>query len=569
MRDGRNPDPPHDPATEAALIGAAILRPTVIDEAVDAGLEPHDIYNPAHRAIWMAAFALHYRPGTTVDAVAIAAHLGPQGLEQIGGAATLTTLQANCPGTTGTAGRVAILREKANRRRAAHTADQLRAAALDGTNWTDHLDRLHTYTTTDTTRPGVAPLTVRWIHDSLDHPPTEPPLLVDGFLRRGELAVVVAPRKLGKSWTTMQLAIGLARGEGRFLGRLDHTAPARVLLCQGELNPWGSHGRWAKLLHGQDRPEGIAETFDRWQLRMEKVRDDSTHEGHRTTRERTVAVLDPRLEQTITDLGIDVVIIDPWAVFFAGAENSNDEVEAALSELRMLAHRTGIAIVVVHHISKVGDVREPEDMWRGASRLADWADTGLTMLPHYKREADWKKAGLTRQRAKWYVDLAFMRRDRATDDFSVAWDPETGWWQAWDPEPAGKRSSGHQGLRSDDGDGHSEEWNPEQVADLLAECGGVWTSANQAARAIREAGGPKSHSSVRRHLDAAASTGLIVCESGENRATVWRLPDAVVAADVADALFERDDYPVNAFADGTTPDDWEHHDVDDLIMEDA
>ena len=106
----------------------------------------------------------------------------------------------------------------------------------------------------------------------------------------------------------------------------------------------------------------------------------------------------PRLEETIAEHRFDLLVIDPWAVYFAGSENSNDETEAALDKFRDLAMRYGLAVLILHHLGKATDARDPEDLSRGASRLADWASTRVTLLPHWT-DAAAERQGMTRQQA--------------------------------------------------------------------------------------------------------------------------------------------------------------------------
>lgn len=376
-------------------------------------------------------------------------------------------------------------------------------------------------------------LDIRWIDQIIDTQPDEPPILVDGLLRAGEFVVIVAARKYAKSWLGMQLAMAIADGKGEFLGLPVHNT-ARVLLAQGELNPAGSLRRWKHF----DRrpPAGVAESFTRWRMRIEKVR--TTQRDPDTdmvwTSEFYDAKLDPRLERTIVENQIGLLIVDPWAVFFSGSENSNDEAEAALSRLRDLTMATGVAIVIVHHISKVGEVREPEDLWRGASRLADWADTGITMLPHYKNEAAWKGAQLTRQQAKRYVDLHFMRRDTPTEDFSAHWDPRTGLWQPWEDPMAGLDDD------LDDGPMHGLH----DIIEVCAATGGAWATKTEASTAL---GIPRG-SRLDKLLEASVRRGLLeVFKPGGNR-TGYRVPGTnpqlhLVDPDDPGPSFEPDDEP--------------------------
>jgi hypothetical protein len=386
---------------------------------------------------------------------------------------------------------------------AGHTADDLRAV-IAGAAWFT-AER-------DATAPPLLP--VQWISEAIHTPPPEPPILVEGLMRAGELFVIVAARKYAKSWFTYQLAEHVARGEGKFLDRLPVRNAARVLICQGELNPWGAWARWRHLCGDGDPVPGIAETFERWRIRSQRVRT-TTHDaesGATYSVEHIEAMLDGRLERTVAELGIGLLIVDPWAVFYDGSENSNDETEAALGVLRQLSLNTGAAVGLVHHISKVGEVREPEDLWRGASRLADWCSTGVTMLPHYKTESAWQRAGLNRQQSKRYVDLHFLRRDVATDDFSAAWDPTTGRWSAWDAP----------GVHMPDDGAAAHE-----VADRLLASGGYWRSKAEASFAMGTPRGAR----LDQMLDVAVRLGTVAEVVGARNAKAYRLPGARLTFD--------------------------------------
>lgn len=278
-------------------------------------------------------------------------------------------------------------------------------------------------------------LNLRWVTDVFDAPPREPDPLIHGMLRQGEMCVIGAPRAIGKSMFAMNMATLLGRGRGMLADNLRIARQCRVLYAQGELDEWESFARWYRMAGSEGPPEGVAETFDRWRLRVVRRRQSSSGadrgQGWSESDEFMEAVLDGRLEATIAEHKIDVLIIDPWAVYFAGSENSNDEVEAGLDKLRDLTLRYGLSVVIFHHIGKSSDAREPEDLWRGASRLADWASTRVTIMPHYtQRQAEEQQ--MTRQQARQFVDVFFLRRGEPTPDFSMKIDHGSGWWRGWD-----------------------------------------------------------------------------------------------------------------------------------------
>lgn len=352
-------------------------------------------------------------------------------------------------------------------------------------------------------------LSIRWVADAMADPPPEPSVLIDGLLRAGEMSVVGALRALGKSWFAYNLAILLGRGEGLFCGQLPVRRRARVLIAQGELDEWGSWQRWQRLCGTDGPPPGVAESFDRWRIRVLRKRASGRSDsGGGWADEWMEASIDGQLEDAIVTHGFDVLIIDPWRVYFAGAENSNDEVEAGLERLRSLARQTGVAVVILHHLGKNTETREPEDLWRGASRLADWASTRVTMLPHYT-EHQAREQGMTRQQARRYVDLRFLRRSEPTDDFSIVWNPETGWWERW-ASPIEAADSRRVNL------------NPADVAQVCRDSGGDWPSIVAAADAL-----DVSQGTARKLLAGAVRHGLLEPYKGARGATGHRLPGGV------------------------------------------
>ncbi len=350
-------------------------------------------------------------------------------------------------------------------------------------------------------------LDLRWVAETIAKPPPEPPTLVQGLLRRGELCVLGAPRALGKSWWAMNLGALVARGSGFFMGTLPVHRSATVLYCNGELDPWASGQRWQMLL-GSEVPGPIAETFEPWRLRVVQMRSTSASEVGATTEQWFEGMLDARVASVVEAHDVGLLILDPWATFYSGDENSNDQVESALGQLRALALRHGVAIVIVHHLSKATDARDPEDLWRGASRLADWASTRVTLLPHFT-ERSGLEAGLTAVEARRYVDVRFLRRYEPTEPFSAVLGYD-GWWCRWEP------AEGHRPVG---------RLTPADVAAACKRSGGSWASTTEARSALgigREA--------AAKALRQAVDAGVIVEAPGRNGAKAYRLPEVVEAS---------------------------------------
>jgi hypothetical protein len=304
---------------------------------------------------------------------------------------------------------------------------------------------------------------------------------------------------MGKSWVTANLAVLIARGSGDLMGSLAVRTAVPVLYANGELDDWASTRRWQMLL-GLETPGSIAEIFEPWRLQVRRRRASNVAETGTLVEEWFEGFLDPRIDDAIEAHGFGLLIIDPWASYYCGDENSNDQTEAVLGPLRELAIRHGIAIVIVHHLSKATDAREPEDSWRGASRLADWASTRVTLLPHFTQRGA-TEAGLSPIEARRYVDVRFLRRHEPTEPFSAVLGHD-GWWRSWHPaeiRPVGRM-------------------HPADVAEACRKNGGWWASVADARAALGV-----SKEATTALLRETVSAGLLIPEAGTGSAKAYRL----------------------------------------------
>lgn len=267
------------------------------------------------------------------------------------------------------------------------------------------------WATQDESAANAVELEVAWADEVADDPPEPLDWVVNDLVAVGELTVLGAPRAMGKTWAGMGIAAVIVEGDGKVMGHFDVLDGGPVLYLQGELTIHSSAQRW-RLLRPQGVPR-VGEVFDVPRLRVHEREVRGQWEEERWTDRSTVASIDPRLEPTLEANGVRVLIVDPWATFFAGNENSNDEVEQGVSALVSMARRVGCAVFVVHHISaktQHAKLAEPEDLWRGATRLADAAATRITLLPHYTT-TEAAKEGLDRFEARRYGDLHVLNRN--------------------------------------------------------------------------------------------------------------------------------------------------------------
>jgi hypothetical protein len=331
---------------------------------------------------------------------------------------------------------------------------------------------------------------------------------VDRLLRAGDGMVVVAPRNLGKSWLVLQLASALANGEPFFLGdtwtpdpgAFAITQQANVLLLLGESRDYELYERLKKLKVAQPQPGTfLVDTSRSAQIIVMTEYENVRRNGRDVRQQRSIAELTHNLESTIREHNIAAVFTDPWASFYNGDENSNDQTQRALDVFDQLILLTDIAVIVTHHPSKSSDSKNatPEDTWRGASRLADWADTRLT----FKINQGPKQRDRQRHEARRTVDVTILSRGPSIPDFVMTADPDTRRWAINPDEEVSASGTG--------------KLTAERAAAACREAGG-FASTKAAARYLGVAQG-----TAKAGLEAAEHNRWVVSTKGDRGATVW------------------------------------------------
>ena len=175
-------------------------------------------------------------------------------------------------------------------------------------------------------------------------PMTAPTWAIDQMIPQG-LSVIASPPKTGKSYFVLQSAFAVARGE-KFLGY--RTTKGRVLLIS------------------------LEDTFNRLQKRIAQVCPDTS----KIPDSLDLTVEFPRLDseglacldKQIKENGYSLVILDTWGKSKPNgqakrSENCYETDVRLVSEVKKLADKYGISILLVHHLKKGG----------GASK--DWLES--------------------------------------------------------------------------------------------------------------------------------------------------------------------------------------------------
>ncbi|HKH27678.1 MAG TPA: AAA family ATPase [Sphingomicrobium sp.] len=189
-----------------------------------------------------------------------------------------------------------------------------------------------------------------------------PPIkyVVTGYIVEG-LTLLAGRPKRGKSWLLLHAAIAVAMG-GYTLGDVQ-CVQGDVLYAALEDNKRRLQSRLAKLLPGttQDWPERL-----HFETEMPRLKDG----GLDMVRRWIEQVEEPRLVIIDTLQKVrDAKSVD---------QNGYEADYAAVSELKALADRHGVAIVLVHHQRKM-DAEDPVDTVSGTTGLTGAVDTVLVL----------------------------------------------------------------------------------------------------------------------------------------------------------------------------------------------
>ncbi|MBK6589365.1 MAG: AAA family ATPase [Acidobacteria bacterium] len=192
--------------------------------------------------------------------------------------------------------------------------------------------------------------------------------VIDGLLRAGEVANLIAKSKVGKSWLTYYIGLCVACGIKLFGEYQCDAGP--VLLIDNELHP-------ETLAHR------IPEVAGALGIRLEDYCDRIdviTLRGGLLNIDQMLLTFDG-----LKNNGYKVIIIDAlYRMLPAGiSENANDGLAQVYNRIDQYAAMTGAAIILVHHATKGGQgEKDVTDVGAGAGAQSRAADTHIVLRPH-------------------------------------------------------------------------------------------------------------------------------------------------------------------------------------------
>jgi len=366
---------PHNLEAERAVLGAALLDPAALHEAM-AVLRPTSFYRQAHQRIYEALLAVQAR-GVSPDFIVLREELTRLGqIDEVGGPAYVASLVDGLPVVSHVRQHAEIVREKARLREAIVAANRLVADALDGGTSDEVLDRglrdlsllaeptsRGPVTELGAIRDYVAGLSAGTHGVPVMSGFTDLDALLGGF-RLGDLVVVAARPSTGKSSMALgvaQHAAAVGRPSAFFSLEMGMRALAARLLA------WRTRIPTDRLERGQA-------TLDEYARVSDVVTDGAESPLRIETAVRTVSEMTGWCRRLKQEHGLALVVVD-YLQLLAPPERSRDsrEVEVAgiTAALKRLAVDEDVVVVALSQLSRAPEARRDK-----RPHLADLRESG-------------------------------------------------------------------------------------------------------------------------------------------------------------------------------------------------
>lgn len=228
------------------------------------------------------------------------------------------------------------------------------------------------------------------------------------------VSVLAAQGGVGKSALALGQAVALASGRPILGERVHHRVPAWVLNLEDPLDEL--HRRLAATLRlhrlpddsvagrlflhsGRDAPVTIAQTGP---------------DGHIVFPDREA------LAAAAREAGIGLIVVDPFVKSHGLDENSNQHMDAAATAWAEVAEHAGAAVLLVHHVRKIGAGATPDvESTRGAKALTDAARSAALLSPMTAEDAE--RLGVSPTERLRYVRLDDAKANLAARAEQALW----------------------------------------------------------------------------------------------------------------------------------------------------
>ena len=346
--------PPYDIQAEQAVLGEILFSSSL---SCAKYLKPEDFYFFKHQIIFKA---LRYLLGKDVvaDFIIVGNYLkNKEEIESIGGSAYLVELMNQCVSTELIGQHTKIIKEEAIKRqilaKITETAGKIRIEDLNCI--LEELGEFYANLNLLSV-PRLSPLSLSEFFGK-DIPPVE--YIVEGVLQKEGRTMISASMNVGKSFFLQNLALTIASGQAKFLNKFE-VKKARVLYLDLEMGESALKQRFLQMCN-ELKTEDLFVKFEAG-LDLLDSNDQKT------------------LEKWISELKIDVLIIDPIGDAWSGDENNKQEVGKLTTYLNILKTKFKLSIVISHHWKKkTRDIKKGGEMASGSYKWGAWLDQHITL----------------------------------------------------------------------------------------------------------------------------------------------------------------------------------------------
>jgi hypothetical protein len=269
-----------------------------------------------------------------------------------------------------------------------------------------------------------------------------PPQLIEGFMHRGEKAMLGGASKSYKSWASLHIAMAVASGRPIW-GR--NTIRDRVLFLNLEIPDW----------HFRERVEHVRSACNA------KIEPGQFFQI--TTRGKQIDATTLRMELArYADKGLGLIVVDPLYKLTADLdENSVGDMGKVLAQLEAIASETGAGILIPAHFAKGNSAaKEAIDRISGSGVFARDADAIHTITKH--------------QQADCYTLASTLRSMPPRDDVVLRWQfPLFSVDPTLDPSELRQQPTGR---------GREPRYTPRSIADCLPPSGATKAEWERLAR---------------------------------------------------------------------------------------
>lgn len=383
---------PQDLEGERRVLGAMLTDPRAIASAARNGLTPATFYLDKHRKLAGLLFELRNEEAPLVAVSQKAKQRGET--ELLGGTEYLARLMENPEAERNLGPRVRVLLEHKQQREAIALGITLSSLARNpGEQPIGEVLAQHAREAADLARntAGAADLVAaaRRFENEEARPDEKPePLLGDGLLCKGDLALIAGKPGLGKSRVALELAEALTRGSS-WLGMQTGARPVRVGYIAAEFSRFRWWQRCVRLLG--TKLETAPQEHDEMQDAYRALGLGSAQGFTAITSDMLGEPLDlltvagtMQLEELVRELKLDLVVLDPLSRLMGGREETNEVFGKLVQNLDRVRHRTRACLLLVHHERKGSTERggrDPDalDAIRGGTMLTTATNTVLRL----------------------------------------------------------------------------------------------------------------------------------------------------------------------------------------------